>query len=103
MGQIQFLLHQRHPIFNPDGDDRVVEIEMQRVDRVRRAVSPNKCSAGQWLGIMEEAHNQGLRTTVIAGRVDLGMPDWRGLVPGRPMSSQEIADVVAWLISHRKN
>jgi len=33
------------------------------VDRVRQAVSPNKCPAGQWLGIMEEAHNLGLRTT----------------------------------------
>lgn len=33
------------------------------VDAVRRKVSPNKCSAGEWLGVMEEAHRQGLRTT----------------------------------------
>lgn len=33
------------------------------VDRVRRKVSPNKCPAGEWLAIMEEAHSQGLRTT----------------------------------------
>jgi dehypoxanthine futalosine cyclase len=33
------------------------------VDRVRSQVSPNKCPAGQWLAIMEEAHTQGLRTT----------------------------------------
>ncbi|MGE4297410.1 MAG: cyclic dehypoxanthinyl futalosine synthase [Desulfovibrionaceae bacterium] len=33
------------------------------VDSVRKAVSPNKCSAGRWLGVMEEAHNQGMRTT----------------------------------------
>jgi len=33
------------------------------VDRVRKQVSPNKCPAGQWLAIMEEAHAQGLRTT----------------------------------------
>jgi cytochrome c oxidase cbb3-type subunit 3 len=45
--------------------------------------------------------DQGLRTAVIAGRADLGMPDWRGNVPGRPMSDEEIADVVAWLASHR--
>src|SRR5206468_8370268 len=31
--------------------------------------------------------NQGLRTTVIAGRPDLGAPDWHSNVPGRPMSS----------------
>jgi len=49
------------------------------------------------------ASDQGLRTAVIAGRIDLGMPDWRGYVPGRPMSDQEISDVVAWLASHRKN
>lgn len=45
--------------------------------------------------------DQGLRTAVIAGRPDLGMPDWRGYAPGRPMSSQEISDVVAWLVAHR--
>jgi len=33
------------------------------VDRVRRLVSPNKCSAGQWLEIMRTAHHLGLRTT----------------------------------------
>lgn len=33
------------------------------VDAVRRRVSPNKCSAQEWLGVMEEAHRQGLRTT----------------------------------------
>lgn len=33
------------------------------VDEVRRRVSPNKCSSAQWLGVMEEAHRQGLRTT----------------------------------------
>jgi cytochrome c oxidase cbb3-type subunit 3 len=45
--------------------------------------------------------NQGLRTTVIAGRPDLGAPDWRGDLPGRPMSSQEVSDVVAWLTTSR--
>jgi cyclic dehypoxanthinyl futalosine synthase len=33
------------------------------VDEVRSVVAPNKCSAGQWLAVMEEAHKQGLRTT----------------------------------------
>jgi mono/diheme cytochrome c family protein len=45
--------------------------------------------------------DQGLRTTVIAGRPDLGAPDWRGNVAGRPMSSEEVSDVVAWLASKR--
>lgn len=33
------------------------------VDRVRRAVAPNKCPAGEWLDVMRQAHLQGLRTT----------------------------------------
>lgn len=45
--------------------------------------------------------DQALRTTVIVGIPDLGAPDWRGNVPGKPMSSQDISDVVAWLASQR--
>lgn len=45
--------------------------------------------------------DQGLRTIVIAGRPDFGAPDWRGNVPGHPMTDQQISDVVAWLISQR--
>jgi cytochrome c oxidase cbb3-type subunit 3 len=45
--------------------------------------------------------DQYLRTIVIAGRPDLGAPDWRGYVAGRPMSNQEVTDVVSWLASHR--
>jgi cytochrome c oxidase cbb3-type subunit III len=45
--------------------------------------------------------DQSLRTIVIAGRPELGAPDWRGNLPGRPMSNQEITDVVAWLASRR--
>jgi mono/diheme cytochrome c family protein len=45
--------------------------------------------------------DQELRTMVIVGRPDLGAPDWRGNVPGKPMTDQEVTDVVAWLASHR--
>ena len=45
--------------------------------------------------------DQSLRATIVAGRSDLGMPDWRGYVSGRPMSTQEISDVAAWLASKR--
>jgi cytochrome c oxidase cbb3-type subunit 3 len=44
--------------------------------------------------------DQALRSAVIAGRPDLGMPDFRKDAE-RPMSAQEIADVVAWLAAHR--
>jgi mono/diheme cytochrome c family protein len=45
--------------------------------------------------------DQGLRTMVITGRPELNAPDWRGNVPGRPMTDQEITNVVAWLASRR--
>ena len=45
--------------------------------------------------------DQGLRTIVIAGRPELGAPDWRGNIPGKPMTDREVSDVVAWLLSHR--
>jgi cytochrome c oxidase cbb3-type subunit III len=46
--------------------------------------------------------NQELRTLVIVGRPDFGAPDWRNNLPGKPMSSQEISDVVAWLAARRQ-
>ena len=45
--------------------------------------------------------DQGLRTIVITGRPELGAPDWRGNVFGKPMTEQEVTDVVAWLASRR--
>ncbi|MEY2395890.1 MAG: cytochrome c oxidase cbb3-type subunit [Acidobacteriaceae bacterium] len=53
---------------------------------------------GAYLALVSD---QGLRTIVIAGRPELGAPDWRGNVPGRPMSAQEVSDVAAWLSAHR--
>jgi mono/diheme cytochrome c family protein len=45
--------------------------------------------------------DQGLRTIVITGRPELGAPDWRADLRGKPMSDQEVTDVVAWLASRR--
>ena len=53
---------------------------------------------GAFLALVSD---RGLRTVVIAGRPELNAPDWRGNVPGQPMSDQEITDVVAWLASKR--
>ena len=54
---------------------------------------------GSFLALVSD---QSLRTTVIAGRPDLGHPDWRNCSPDRPMTPQEVTDVVAWLVAHRK-
>jgi mono/diheme cytochrome c family protein len=53
---------------------------------------------GSYLALVSD---QGLRTTVIAGRPELGAPDWRGNVPGKPMTPQDISDVVSWLSAQR--
>jgi mono/diheme cytochrome c family protein len=45
--------------------------------------------------------DQGLRTTVIVGVPNVGAPDWRGNLPGRPMTDQEVSDVVAWMVAQR--
>lgn len=48
--------------------------------------------------------NQGLRSLILAGQPQEGMPDWRYDFKGsgaRSMTDQEVTDVVAWLASHR--
>jgi cytochrome c oxidase cbb3-type subunit III len=45
--------------------------------------------------------DQALRTVVIAGRPDLGHPNWRGYPPGQPLTAQQVSDVVAWLAAKR--
>ncbi len=45
--------------------------------------------------------DQGLRTTVVVGRPDLEMPDWRSHSRHGAMTEPEIDTVVAWMISKR--
>ncbi len=47
--------------------------------------------------------NQYLRTIVIAGRPELGCPDFANRTPGKPLTNEDIANVTAWLTSHRRN
>jgi mono/diheme cytochrome c family protein len=44
--------------------------------------------------------DQGLRSILIAGRRDQGMPDWRSDA-GEPMTDLQITDIVAWMASKR--
>jgi cytochrome c oxidase cbb3-type subunit 3 len=53
---------------------------------------------GSFLALLND---QELRTIVIVGRPELGAPDWRSNVQGKPMSNQDVSDVVAWLGSLR--
>ena len=54
---------------------------------------------GSYLALISD---QSLRAIIIAGRPDLGHPDWRNTQPGHPMSDQDVTDVVAWMASQRK-
>lgn len=53
---------------------------------------------GSYLALVSD---QELRTVVIAGRPELGAPDWRGDLAGHSMSAQDISDIVAWLSGQR--
>ena len=53
---------------------------------------------GSFLALINE---QTVRTTIIAGRPDIGEPDWRNHIPGRPMTDEEVTNVCAWLIAQR--
>ena len=49
-----------------------------------------------YLALVTDQH---LRTVIIAGMPNLGMPDWRGYT--KPLSDADLTDVVAWLAMHR--
>jgi cytochrome c oxidase cbb3-type subunit 3/ubiquinol-cytochrome c reductase cytochrome c subunit len=53
---------------------------------------------GSLLALINE---QTIRTIVIAGRPDVGQPDWRNHIQGHPLSDDEITNVSAWLIAQR--
>lgn len=53
---------------------------------------------GSFLALVDP---QMIRTTVIAGRPDLGHPDWRGYVQGHPLTDSDVSDVTAWLVAQR--
>jgi mono/diheme cytochrome c family protein len=52
---------------------------------------------GSYLALISD---QGLRSIMIAGRPDEGMPDWRS-DGAQPLTDQQITDIGAWLASKR--
>jgi cytochrome c oxidase cbb3-type subunit III len=72
---------------------------------VAKAAGPGAVAGGfytnpAFLGLVSDQY---LRTLIIAGRPELGVPDFRTALDGQPLSEQNIADLVAWLISQRRN
>ncbi len=65
------------------------------------AQKPGKAGSildGSFLALVNE---QMVRTTVIAGRPDLGQPDWRGNIEGRALTDEEITNLTAWMMAQR--
>jgi mono/diheme cytochrome c family protein len=59
-----------------------------------------KVSDASYLGLVSD---QSLRTIIIAGRPDLGHPDWKQIRPGQSLTDQEVSDVIAYLHSLRSD
>jgi cytochrome c oxidase cbb3-type subunit 3/ubiquinol-cytochrome c reductase cytochrome c subunit len=64
-----------------------------------------KSSSGKPGSIVDPAYlalisDQNLRSITIAGRPEVGMPDWRSDT-AQPLTDQQITDIVTWLASRR--
>jgi cyclic dehypoxanthinyl futalosine synthase len=74
------------------------------VDRVRKEVSRNKCSAGEWLEVMHEAHKLGLTTsaTMMFGHIEtreeriLHMIEIRKVQERRPQGAAGFISFIPW-------
>lgn len=67
----------------------------------RSAQKPGRAGSildGSLLALVNE---QMIRTTIIAGRPDIGMPDWREHFPGGALTDDEITNVTAWLMAQK--
>jgi cytochrome c oxidase cbb3-type subunit III len=60
--------------------------------------SPQQITSPDYLALVS---NQALRSILIAGRPDIGQPDWRYSGQGTPLSNQGVTDLVAYLASLR--
>ena len=60
--------------------------------------SKQEITSPDYLALMGD---QALRTIIVAGRPDIGQPDWRHEGPGAALSEQDVSDVVKYLASLR--
>jgi cytochrome c oxidase cbb3-type subunit III len=60
--------------------------------------SAQQVSSPDYLALVSD---QALRTIIVAGRPDIGHPDWRQDKAGAPLSSQNVTDIVTYLATLR--
>jgi cyclic dehypoxanthinyl futalosine synthase len=63
------------------------------VDRVRRIIAPAKCTAGQWLDVMRQAHQLGISTTatMMFGHVETVAERFEHLAKIRQLQDESLA------------
>jgi cytochrome c oxidase cbb3-type subunit III len=59
-----------------------------------------KITDASYLSVVSD---QSLRSIVVAGRPDLGHPDWNQVRHGHPLTDQDVSDVIAYLHSLRSD
>lgn len=83
----------------PGGDgEPVPQTESERLKAERAGKVVGSIVDPTYLSLISP---QGLRAIVVAGMPGQGMPDWRQDASGKPMSSADIDNVVAWMLSKR--
>jgi cytochrome c oxidase cbb3-type subunit III len=87
----------------PAGDRTRGQIAYQRNCMMCHGFGKFKGAAGpvaepRYLALVSD---QNLRTTMITGHTEWGMPDWSHRIPRHAMSDQEMSDVVVWLAAQR--
>lgn len=60
--------------------------------------STQEITSPDYLALMND---QALRSIIVAGRPDIGQPDWRSDKPGTPIGDQDVSDIVSYLASLR--
>ncbi len=68
-------------------------------DRVRRIVSPNKCTSAQWLNVMHEAHKQHMLTTatMMFGHIETPEERLKHIFKIKNTQAQKPADAVGFI------
>jgi cytochrome c oxidase cbb3-type subunit III len=87
----------------PYADDRTGDAQRGAQTYDRRCAgchekSPQQITNPDYLALVGD---QALRSILIAGRPDIGQPDWRNAGQGTPLSNQDVDDLVAYLASLR--
>ena len=85
-----------------DGASRAGEaVYAQACARCHGATAEQPGAAGSILAssFLALMNAQTLRTTIVAGRPDIGQPDWRHDIAGRELTDAEVTNVTAYLLA----